>query len=275
MQKLSNIFQGNQQLQQNSTTPEGVEVELNGDIFYKISDVDAMRPFFISVVSNSDHWLFVSSNGGLSAGRKNSDFALFPYYTDDKITESNENTGCKSIFLVSTDGKTFLWEPFSNRQKGIYRQTRNIYKNAFGNKVIFEEVNHDLELVFTYEWNSSEKFGFIRHSKIKNLSNKVSQVRILDGFQNILPYGVEQALQNSTSNLVDAYKKCELEEDFGLGIYSLSAIIVDKAEPSEALKANIVYSVGLNSPIRLISSLQLDSFRSGNIVTQERDIRAE
>ncbi len=275
MQKLSNIFQGNQQLQQNSTTPEGVEVELNGEVFYKISYVDAMRPFFISVVSNSDHWLFVSSNGGISAGRKNSDFALFPYYTDDKITESNENTGCKSIFLVSTDGKTFLWEPFSNRQKGIYSISRNIYKNAFGNKIIFEEFNHDLELVFTYEWNSSEKFGFIRHSKIKNLSNIVSQVRVLDGIQNILPYGVEQALQNSTSNLVDAYKKCELEEDFGLGIYSLSAIIVDKAEPSEALKANTVYSVGLNSPIRLISSLQLESFRLGNIVKEERDIRAE
>ena len=157
MQKLSNIFQGNQQLQQNSTTTEGVEVELNGEVFYKISDVDAMRPFFISVVSNSDHWLFVSSNGGLSAGRKNSDFALFPYYTDDKITESNEITGCKSIFLVSKDGKTFLWEPFSNRQKGIYSISRNIYKNAFGNKIIFEEFNHDLELGVTYEWNDLHK----------------------------------------------------------------------------------------------------------------------
>jgi hypothetical protein len=42
----------------------------------------------------------------------------------------------------------------------------------------------------------------------------------------------------STSNLVDAYKEVSYTES-GLGIYALSAIIVDKAEPSEALK--VVY----------------------------------
>ena len=36
-----------------------------------------MRPFFMSIVSNSDHWMFISSTGGLSAGRKNSNYALF------------------------------------------------------------------------------------------------------------------------------------------------------------------------------------------------------
>jgi hypothetical protein len=33
-----------------------------------------------------------------------------------------------------------------------------------------------------------------------------------------------------------------------LGIYALSAIIVDKAEPSEALKANVAWSLGLEKP---------------------------
>ena len=42
-------------------------------------------------------------------------------------------------------------------------------------------------------------------------------VSLLDGIQNILPYGVEDALQNA-SKPVDAYKKCELEADTGLGI---------------------------------------------------------
>ena len=44
--------------------------------------------------------MFISSTGGLTAGRKNSDFALFPYYTDDKITESAETTGSKTVILV-------------------------------------------------------------------------------------------------------------------------------------------------------------------------------
>ena len=57
-----------------------------------------MRPFFMSLVSNSNHWLFISSTGGLSAGRKDTSNALFPYYTDDKIIRSSENTGAKLYF---------------------------------------------------------------------------------------------------------------------------------------------------------------------------------
>ena len=36
-----------------------------------------MRPFFMSLVSNSNHWLFISSTGGLSAGRKDTSNACF------------------------------------------------------------------------------------------------------------------------------------------------------------------------------------------------------
>ena len=100
-------------------------------------------------------------------------------------------------------------------------------------------------------------------------------LELIDGVQNLLPHGVEPDLQNASSNLVDAYKKCELEQDTGLGIYSLSSIIVDKAEPSEALKANVVWSIGLAQSKKLVSSLQLDNFRRGDKVYQEIDIKAE
>ena len=275
MKSISNIFVGKNQLQSNASKVAGTQTVINGEVFYKISNIDAMRPFFMSIVSNSNHWLFISSNGGLSCGRKNSNYALFPYYTDDKITESNDHTGSKSIFLITRSGKTFLWEPFSYRQKGIYKTTRNLYKNAYGNKLIFEEINHDLEMVFSYQWSSCDPFGFVRKSTLKNNSNSLVDVRFLDGLQNILPHGVEDALQNSSSNLVDAYKKCELETDSGIGIYSLSAIIVDKAEPSEALKANIVWSLGLKSSKILLSSLQLDAFRQGQLPVQELEVKAE
>ena len=254
---------------------KGKEIIVNGESFYKISNSDFMRPFFMSIVSNSDHWMFISSNGSLSAGRKNSNYALFPYYTDDKITEAAEITGTKSIFLVTVNDKKYLWEPFSKKYEGIYKFSRNLYKNVLGNKVIFEEINHDLNVAFTYEWNSSEKYGFVRKSSFTNQNDAQISVQLIDGIQNILPQGVEPDLQNASSNLVDAYKKCELEQDTGLGIYSLSAIIVDKAEPSEALKANVVWSIGLAQSKKLISSLQLDNFRSGQGVTQEIDIKAE
>lgn len=41
-------------------------VFINGEMYYKIKNSDTMRPFFMSIVSDSNHWLFISSNGGLS-----------------------------------------------------------------------------------------------------------------------------------------------------------------------------------------------------------------
>ena len=250
-------------------------VKIGNEKFYKIANSDTLRPFFMSIVSDSNHWMFISSNGGLTAGRKNSEFALFPYYTDDKITESAEITGSKSIFQVKKNNEIHIWEPFSERFEGYYNITRNLYKNAYGNKVMFEEINHNLELTFRYQWNSSENYGFIKKSKLINNSDKTISVNLLDGIQNVLPFGVGSDLQNTSSNLVDAYKRNELQESTGIGIYALSAIIVDKAEPSEALKANIVWSLGLENTKYLLSSLQLKAFRKQLPIYQEVDVKAE
>ncbi len=250
-------------------------VQIGQDRFYKISESDSLRPFFMSIVSDSNHWMFISSNGGLSAGRKNAEYSLFPYYTDDKITQSADITGSKSIFLIENGEKTHIWEPFSDRFEGRYKITRNLYKNIYGNKVIFEEENHSLQLTFRYEWSSSNVYGFVKTSQLINNSPEELNIEVLDGIQNILPYGVNSDLQTRSSNLVDAYKRSELDKSSGLGIFALSAIIVDRAEPSEALKANTVWSIGLNKPKHLLSSLQLDAYRNGQEVQEEVDVKAE
>ncbi len=250
-------------------------VFIGDDDFYRITNVDSMRPFFMSIVSDSDHWLYISSNGGLTAGRRNAEHALFPYYSDDKITESVEFTGSKSIFRIEGVGDPLLWEPFSYRTIGRYKTERNLYKSVLGNKVLFEEVNHDLQLIFRYEWNSSNKYGFVRKASLQSERNTEVLVSALDGIQNILPCGVESKLQRSASNLVDAYKRSELIEKSGVGVFALSAIITDRAEPSEALKANIAWSTGIPDPTHLLSSLQISNFRNGESLYQESDIRAE
>jgi hypothetical protein len=250
-------------------------IKIDSETYFKIRNNHLMRPFFMSVVSDSNHWMFISSNGGLTGGRKNSENAIFPYYTDDKITESAENTGSKSIFHIQINDIDHLWEPFTNRNEGKFNYSRNLYKNLYGNKVIFEEVNHDLEVTFQYKWSSSNEFGFIRESTISNHSNKEIKIHLLDGVQNILPSGVPSDTQTKASNLVDAYKRNELDQRSGLGIFALSAIIVDRAEPSEALKANVVWSLGLDKPNHLLSSLQLDTFRKEGTVKEETDIKAE
>ena len=136
--------------------------EFENENWFKIPDHDSLRPFFMSIVSDSNHWMFISSNGGISAGRKNAEFALFPYYTDDKITDLADSTGSKTIFQIKIKDDIQLWEPFSDRFADNYSISRNLYKNRFGNKILFEEINHDLELTFRYEWNSSNIYGFVK-----------------------------------------------------------------------------------------------------------------
>jgi hypothetical protein len=251
---------------------KGEYVSIEGEQFYRISNYDRMAPFFMSIVSDSDHWLFISSKGGLSAGRKNPENALFPYITDDKIHDASENTGSKTLIYIETSEKYMLWEPFCDAYKGIYNIQRNIYKNTIGNKIMFEEINYDLQMSFRYSFITSEKFGFVKKSGIINLAEFKRRITLLDGLQNILPAGVNLSLQTGFSTLVDAYKKNELIANEGIGIFALSSIPVDKAEPSEALRCSIAWSVGLENAQYLLSSNQLEKFRIDRTILQENEI---
>ena len=251
----------------------GCYVNMEGEAFYKISAVDSIRPFFMSIVSDSNHWMFLSSNGALTAGRISPEHAIFPYYTVDKIHDSKEITGSKTIVHVKRGNRTFLWEPFSDRYQGIYSINRNIFKNIPGNKVVFEEINQDLGVAFRYMWSNSDRFGFLKRSNMENLLEESCSIEILDGIQNILPSGVNIDMQHTKSVLVDAYRKSELTKN-GIGIFVLSSIPVDRAEPSEALRATTVWSIGDHIRGRLLSSIQLDAFRMGKEIHYESDIRA-
>ena len=100
------IYIGNNKTSFEAKEIKGNLISFDNENYYKISNSDAMRPFFMSLVSDSNHWMFISSNGGLSAGRKDSESSLFPYYTDDKITESADITGSKTILQIHKEGKT-------------------------------------------------------------------------------------------------------------------------------------------------------------------------
>jgi hypothetical protein len=254
---------------------QGKQVVLEGENFYQIANYDRMRPFFMTVVSDTDHWLFISSNGGLTAGRRDANLALFPYYTDDKIRDMTEVTGSKTLLRVHRQGKVYLWEPFSERGSGVYRVRRNLYKNFWGNKLIFEEVNEDLALTFRYGWFNSQQFGFVRRAWLVNSGTASTRVELLDGIQNLMPCGTGSQFNLEYSTLLDAYKKSELLTETGLGLFRLSAIPVDRPEPAEALRTTVAWSVGLKRQLTLLSSVQLDQFRTGQPLHAETEIRAE
>jgi hypothetical protein len=263
-------------------------MEIDGESGYRIDHYDRMPPFFISVVSAADHWLFISSNGALTAGRRSPDHSLFPYCTVDKIHDSQDITGSRTLILATPlDSRrvaglpgdaaagAWLWEPFSTRYAHLYRLRRSLYKNRLGNIIRFEEANEDLGLTFALTWATSEKYGFVKRSMLRNDGGRAWALRVLDGMQNIMPYGVPRAMQTERSVLVDAYRKNELVAGPDVGIFALSARPVDRPEPSEALEATTVWSAGLAADAVLLSTRQLERFRGGAAVETEGSVRGE
>ncbi|ELB2201666.1 TPA: hypothetical protein KD853_004121 [Vibrio parahaemolyticus] len=248
---------------------EGSFVDLDGERYYKISHVDQMNPFFISVVSASDHWLFISSTGSLSAGRIRPENALFPYKSVDHIHENAENTGSKTIIKVAREQGMAMWEPFNRHHDGLYQVERHLYKNTIGDKIVFEELNHTLKLKFQYSWNTSEEFGFVRRSQITDLSGTTREIELIDGLQNLLPSGAPLSALQTRSALVDAYKWNELLDGSSLALFTMYAKLSDRAEPAESLLATTVFSVDNDYGQRLLSSSQVSAFRQGREIKNE------
>ena len=214
---------------------QGQFISINGERFYEIANYDAMQPFFISLASDTDLWMYLSSTGGLTCGRRSPGEALFPYYTDDKITESYEFTGPRTVINE--------WRPFSDKQQPVYAISRKIAKSLVGNQIVFCEENHTLGLRFSYIWAPAGKHGWVRRATLENLNDEPTTIDLTDSLLNVLPAGVERKTQNEFSTLVDGYKKTEI---IGcLGLFRMEAILVDRAEPSESLTCNTVYCLGL------------------------------
>ena len=81
-------------------------------------------------------------------------------------------------------------------------------------------------------WRTGDRFGFIRSCWLQNDGESGCRIDLLDGLQNLLPYGATDALQTSFSSLLNAYKRNELDPETGLGIFALSATLTDR--PSRA-----------------------------------------
>ena len=252
--------------------PGGEFLELEGETFYRIRDYDRMPPFFLSVVSAEDHWMFLSSHGGITAGRRDADHALFPYYTDDKLRDHAESSGPKTILRVRRGGRETVWEPFSVRHEGRFRLCRSMAKNICGNRIIFEETNEDLGLTFLASWQNSRKFGWVRQSRLKNTGRSAVGVDFLDGFLNIMPAGPGSEFQLRFSTLLDAYKRNELVPGSTLALFRLSAMPADRPEPAEALATNVAWSVAPGTTQILLSDAQLDAFRAGEKPRTETDV---
>lgn len=224
--------------------------EFDGKQWYTVADVDQMAPFLMSLVSDGDCWMFVSSSGALTAGRGDADHALFPYVTDDRLHASGGQVGPVTRLRVTVAGDDVLWIPFEARPAPGTR--RFVSKSVVGDSVVFEEHREDLGLRFAYRWSSSATYGFVRTATVRNVGAEQIRVATLDGLVDLLPYGLEPTIYQRFGNLTNAYKRSELVDPTArLAVYSLESPVSDRPEPEEVLRASVAWSSGLDGPVSL------------------------
>ena len=236
-------------------------VEIGGESYYRIVGVDRMSPFLMSVVSDGDRWMFVSSGGALTAGRRDASQALFPYETDDRLHQAGNAIGPSTRLRVVAPHQQTFWEPFATRPQAETR--RSIAKAVLSEAVVFEEQHVGLGLTFSYRWGSAERFGFVRTVTLRNDSRERVEIDAIDGLVDLVPYGLEPAVQQQLSNLSNAYKRSEIiDRATRLAAFTLEAPVSDTAEPEEVLRATVVWSTGLDGAVDLDAS-SLAAFETG------------
>ncbi|MBT8206811.1 MAG: hypothetical protein KJO18_00955, partial [Acidimicrobiia bacterium] len=221
------------------TMTDGRLTTIDGVDCYRIDGLERMEPFLVSVVSASDLWMFASSHGSLTAGRTDADRALLPYETDDRLHRSAGITGPVTIIACEVDGRRELWQPFGNDR--LNDDTRSIAKAVNGDRLILEARHAGMGLTYRATWAPSPAYGWVRTVELENHGEAI-EVEVLDGLVDVMPSGVEAPTEQLLSNLVDAYKRSETGPWGSVGIFTLEALVTDKAEPAESLAANVVWA---------------------------------
>ncbi len=231
---------------------------IDGVDYYTIENAERLPEFLVSAISSDEHWMFISSMGALTAGRRDVEGALFPYETVDKIMAGKAHTGPRTHIRLKGKGHTQVWEPFADWTRAAWEVERSVSKAKTGHIVRFRERNVSLGLSFGYSWGFSHRFGFIRKVFIVNDGGTTVNISLTDGLYNLMSGGVTKRLQDRLSCLADAYKDSVLDIDTGMAAYSLASAVTDRAEPREALTATVVWAVGLEPRTISISKEELE-----------------
>jgi hypothetical protein len=248
--------------------PAGSFVHEDGLEWYRIDAVDLLDPFLMTLVTPTDVWLFVSSSGALTAGRRSALHALFPYENDDRLHRSGGTVG--PLTVIRAGGE--VWEPFASHVP-LEVVERSIAKTAAGDHIRFEERHPELGLTFRATWSASGRHGVVRTCEISSDDGiAATSIDILDGLLDVIPAGVDPDTLRSTSTLVDGYGRSEFDPVSGMALFTLEAQVSDRPVPAESLTANVVWGRGLDDTVTL-SDAGIRAFRSGSDIEAEHVVK--
>jgi hypothetical protein len=248
---------------------------LDDDAYVVIEKFDEIPPFFSSLTSDSNLWLFVSSTGSLTAGRGEADQAILPYETVDKIHDNGAHTGPVTVLRWQENGTWVYWEPFKGQSDESVQ--RRLMKNLIGSRMVFEETLLREGLVFSATLMISDRFGLVRECMVRNSGPASRQVEVLHGIRNLVPSGVTRRLQGEMSCLTDAYKQNEILEPAGPGTFTMASGLTDQPVPCESLRATVAWSCGLPNAVRSVDLGAITRFMRGEVISSapaSRGVRA-
>lgn len=245
----------------------------DGEECHRIAGYHRLAPFLMTLASDTDLWMFITSGGGLTAGRVDADGALFPYRTVDKLHDAHHHAGPITLIRVERPGaEAILWEPFGRDGDDDPAVERFLLKNVVGSRLTFVETDHDLGLTFRYSWAACDEFGWVRTAAVEETGGRPARLEILDGLRDVLPHGAPLGLYQTASTLVDAYKRSEVDAATGMGLFSLSSGITDRAEALESLRANTVWCCGPQGFRVHLSAASVKAFRQGRQPAEEAEL---
>jgi hypothetical protein len=223
------------------TASKGNDAVVIDDVLHvRIRHAETLPPFLMNVVSDGDTWLFMGSNGGLTAGRRDPDGAIFPYRPADQLLHEPRSSGVVSLLRV--DGR--VWEPWAAEPPSKV-VSRTLAKHELGCSVVFEETHAALGLRTRWRIGGCSAFGLIRQATLENLTDRPRRIDILDGWHRLLPPGIGEQTYARFSYLAAAYAWHELLQPEGLLVSILNSAISDRPEPAESLRATVAWSSGL------------------------------
>jgi hypothetical protein len=237
-----------------ATVDHDARVLVDGDPCHVIEFLDSMAPFMLTLSSASDLWAYLTSNGGVTAGRRDADRAIFPYRTEDVLADDVATTGgVTRLRVTDARGASSEWRPFEPPHPDLPTVHRRLLKTDLGDVIHLEEERPDLAAVIRVTWRVSPRFGLVRTVTLSCADPRGIDVAVLDGVRNVLPPGVTARTQRELSPLLDAYKVTEIDPVTGLAWVRLNSGLTDRAEASESLTVSAMWQVGAHVDEHFIS----------------------
>ncbi|MFN2319789.1 MAG: hypothetical protein ABR500_08920, partial [Dermatophilaceae bacterium] len=236
---------------------------VDGETCHVIDAAESLPTFLMTLTSASDVWAYLTSNGGITAGRRNADRAIFPYRTEDLVADAADNTGgVTRLQVTDAAGVTSEWWPFHPVRPELPAVHRRLLKTDLGDVVHLEEERPDLSATVRVTWRVSPTFGLVRTVTLSCADARGIDVTVLDGIRNVLPPGVTARTQRELGPLLDAYKVTEIDPATGLAWVRLNSRLTDRAEAAESLAVSSMWQVA--APVE-------EHFISTSVLTPQGD----